>query len=82
MTQRPRAADYLPADKRVGSDPAVMAGVPCLRGTRISVVTLLCHLAGVDPARVLAEFPQLTREDLSAVLEYAADQLDDDGGLI
>jgi len=57
-------------------DPAIMAGVPCVRGTRIPVVLVLRCLAELDPVRVLADFPQLTRDDLAAVLLYAADALD------
>ena len=57
-------------------DPAIMAGVPCVCGTRIPVVLVLRCLAELDPVRVLADFPQLTRDDLAAVLLYAADSLD------
>ena len=62
---------------RVSIDATVMGGVPCVRGTRIPVVTLLAALAdNLDPARVLVDFPQITREDLSAVVTYAAVALD------
>ena len=57
-------------------DPAIMAGVPCVRGTRIPVVLVLRCLTELDPIRVLADFPQLTRDDLAAVPLYAADALD------
>jgi uncharacterized protein (DUF433 family) len=57
-------------------DPTIMAGVPCVAGTRIPVVLVLRCLAELDPARVLTDFPQLTRDDLSEVLLYAADGLD------
>src|SRR3712207_5823282 len=61
---------------RVMVEDTVMGAVPCIRGTRISVVTLLAALAdGVDPVRVLADFPRLGREDLSAALMYAASAL-------
>lgn len=58
---------------RVVLDESVMGGLPCLRGTRVPVVTLLAFLAEhLDPRAVLADFPQLTREDLSAAVSYGA----------
>jgi uncharacterized protein (DUF433 family) len=58
---------------RVVLDESVMGGMPCLRGTRVPVATVLAALAEhLDPGGVLADFPQLTREDLSAALSYAA----------
>ena len=39
------------------------------------MLVLRC-LAELDSGRVLADFPQLTRDDLAAVLLYAADALD------
>lgn len=61
---------------RVARDPEIMAGVPCVRGTRIPITTILRHLAETDPVRVLADFPQVTRDDLAAVLLYAAAEFD------
>jgi uncharacterized protein (DUF433 family) len=63
-----------PADEtRIVVDDAVMGGVPCVRGTRIPVGAVLAGLAEeLDPAAVLADFPQLARHDLSAALVYAA----------
>jgi uncharacterized protein (DUF433 family) len=64
---------------RITMDDAVMAGVPCVTGTRIPVVTILRMLGdGLDPALALFDFPQLTREDLIACVQYAADVLDVD----
>jgi uncharacterized protein (DUF433 family) len=61
----------------ITTDPEVMGGVPCVAGTRIPVVTLVRMLAdGLDSAAVLDDFPQLTRDDLSAALRYAAAALD------
>lgn len=61
-------------------DPAVMGGVPCIRGTRIPVVTLLGMLAEYsDPASVLDDFPELASTDLRAAVLYAAETLDRDG---
>jgi uncharacterized protein (DUF433 family) len=58
---------------RIVVDDAVMGGLPCVRGTRIPVGALLAGLAEeFDPTAVLADFPQLVRDDLSAALVYAA----------
>ena len=65
---------------RVVLDPAVMGGVPCIRGTRIPVVTLLRTLADHgEPASVLDDFPELAAADLHAAVLYAADMLDPPG---
>ena len=62
---------------RVVVDDQVMGGVPCVRGTRIPVGTVLTALADrLDPAAVLTDFPQLSRDDLGAALFYVATALD------
>jgi uncharacterized protein (DUF433 family) len=62
---------------RVVVDPAVMGGAPCIRGTRIPVVTVLGMLAGYDfPGSVLPDYPELSPADLRAAVGYAADALD------
>lgn len=74
----PGSADSAAGDiARVVLDPAVMGGVPCIRGTRIPVVTLLGMLAEYpDPASVLDDFPELRSADLRAAVSYAAETLD------
>ena len=64
-------------EERVVVDGAVMGGAPCIRGTRIPVATLVGMLAeyDLDPAPILADFPQLDRADLRAAVTYAADAL-------
>lgn len=60
---------------RITIDPAVRFGKPCVRGTRITVGDVLGYLAGgMSEDRVLADFPQLTREDIRACLAYAAER--------
>lgn len=59
-------------NERVIIDPAVCHGQPCIKGTRImvsNILNLLAHGAGVE--EVLQGYPQLTREDVCAALEYA-----------
>jgi uncharacterized protein (DUF433 family) len=60
---------------RITIDPAVRFGKPCVRGTRISVGDILGYLAaGMSVDQVLADFPQLSLEDIRACLAYAAER--------
>ena len=54
---------------RITLDPAIRSGKPCVRGTRITVSDVLEYLAGgMTEAEILADFPELTREDIQACL--------------
>ena len=56
-------------------EPGKRSGQPCIRGMRITVQDVLEYLAGgMTPAEVLADFPELTAEDLRACLAFAADR--------
>ena len=58
---------------RITSDPKVCGGQPALRGTRVPVHVVLGFLAAGDSVDdVLREYPQLTRADIRAALDYAA----------
>lgn len=58
---------------RITSDPEVLGGRPCIRGQRIRVTDILELLAGgATPAEILAEYPYLEADDITASLEYAA----------
>jgi uncharacterized protein (DUF433 family) len=60
---------------RINVDPAIRFGKPCVRGTRISVGDVLGYLAGgMSEAQILADFPQLTSDDVRACLAYAAER--------
>jgi uncharacterized protein (DUF433 family) len=60
---------------RISIDPTVRFGKPCVRGTRIAVGDILGYLAGgMSDDQLLADFPQLTREDIRACLAYAAER--------
>ena len=60
---------------RIAVDPAIRFGKPCVRGTRISVGDVLGYLAGgMSEVQILADFPQLTRDDVRACLAYAAER--------
>ncbi|MEO7085159.1 MAG: DUF433 domain-containing protein [Gemmatimonadaceae bacterium] len=61
--------------ERIVLDPEVRFGKPVVRGTRITVGDVLGYLAGgMTEDEVLADFPQLTRDDLRACLAFAADR--------
>jgi len=54
------------------SDPGVLRGKPRIKGTRIPVSLVLGHLAaGQTPEQIIAEFPDLTPEQIAACLDFA-----------
>ena len=59
--------------ERIVCDPDLHSGEPCIQGTRIPVSILVASLADMSMDELLAEYPQLTREDLQAALYYAAE---------
>jgi uncharacterized protein (DUF433 family) len=60
---------------RITIDPAKRGGKPCIRGLRITVYDVLEYLAsGMSEDEILKDFPDLTREDIRACLEFAADR--------
>src|SRR5262245_2547586 len=62
---------------RITVSPGVCGGRPTLRGLRIRVRDVLDLLAaGSSRAEILADYPYLEDEDISAVLEFAARQTD------
>jgi uncharacterized protein (DUF433 family) len=60
---------------RIVIDPEIRFGKPCVRGTRITVGDVLSYLAsGMSEQQILADFPQLTSEDILACLAFAAER--------
>ncbi len=60
---------------RIVVDPEVRFGKPTVRGTRITVGDVLSYLAsGMSEDEILADFSQLSREDLRACLAFAAER--------
>jgi uncharacterized protein (DUF433 family) len=58
--------------KRVTVNPGIFGGKPIIRGMRISVELILSLLAqGETEDAILADYPDLAREDLRACLAYA-----------
>ena len=59
--------------RRITVSPDVCNGKPVIRGTRITVQTVIEFLAAGDSVEdVLEEFPSLKREDVHACLDYAS----------
>lgn len=61
--------------KLITIEPDKRGGKPCIRGMRITVYDVLDYLAGgMSQADILADFPDLTAEDIRACLAFAADR--------
>lgn len=66
------------AFERISVDHQVMGGVPCIRGTRIPVTTVVGMVAeGMANEEILADFPQLAQDDIQDALRYAAAAVDE-----
>jgi uncharacterized protein (DUF433 family) len=60
--------------ERVSVDPAVCAGKPCIRGTRIYIAIILDALAeGLTPEQIVDHYPSLQIDDIRAAVAYAAE---------
>lgn len=63
-------------NERIAFNRRVHGGVPCFRGTRISVGTVTSMLAvGETPEGIMRHFPELGPEDIVLALEYATEAL-------
>lgn len=63
--------------ERIVIENGTRGGRPCIRGTRITVSDVLGWMAsGMTPDEVLADYDELTRDDLRACLAYAASEVD------
>ena len=59
---------------RITVDPQQMGGVPCIRGLRIPVASVVAMLAeGMGEDEILAAYPDLEAEDIHEALRYAAE---------
>jgi uncharacterized protein (DUF433 family) len=58
---------------RVQIDPNICHGKPVIRGTRVLVSTILGALSGGDSVEtVLEDYPNITRQDVAAALEFGS----------
>ncbi len=65
--------------ERIVVDAKICSGKPTIKGTRIMVKNILGMVAGGYTAeRIILEYPELTREDVSAALKYASDVIDEE----
>ena len=63
---------------RITVNPKQMGGVPCIRGLRIPVATVVNMVAGGTTAEEIAEeLPPLEPDDVAAALRFAADAVAD-----
>ena len=59
---------------RITVNPNQMGGVPCIRGLRIPVATVVGMVAdGMTETEILAAYPDLERDDIREALRYAAE---------
>jgi uncharacterized protein (DUF433 family) len=65
--------------ERIVRDPNVAGGEPVMKGTRVTLRTILASLAeGGTPEEILADFPTLSREDVRAAIAFAAASAQED----
>ncbi len=56
-------------------EPGKRGGHPCVRGMRITVADVLAWLAsGMSHEEIIADYPELTQDDIRACLAFAADR--------
>lgn len=59
---------------RITVNPKQIGGLPCIRGLRIPVATVVGMVAdGMTDEEILAAYPDLEREDIREALQYAAE---------
>ncbi|MCK4374332.1 MAG: DUF433 domain-containing protein [Candidatus Brocadiae bacterium] len=60
-------------------DPAICGGEPVVKGTRVTVRTILASLAeGARVEQIMEDFPTLTEEQVRAVIAFAAASAEED----
>jgi uncharacterized protein (DUF433 family) len=65
--------------EQIVRDPRVVGGEPVLKGTRVTLRTVLASLAeGATVEEILADFPTLSEEDVRAAIAFAAASAQED----
>ena len=68
--------DYL---RRIARNPKICGGEPVIKGTRVTVRTILASLAeGARTEEILADYPTLKEDDVRAVIAFAAASAEED----
>lgn len=58
----------------ITANPKVMIGIPCIKGTRVTVANVVRQIAaGRTPDEICRDYPYLTLDSIRAALEFAAD---------
>jgi uncharacterized protein (DUF433 family) len=71
----PRYRGVMDYSHLITIEPDKRSGQPCIRGLRMAVQDVLEYLAsGMSSEEILADFPDLTAEDIRACLAFAADR--------
>ncbi|MCL4505758.1 MAG: DUF433 domain-containing protein [Chloroflexi bacterium] len=61
---------------RITVDSNTMGGMPCIRGLRLPVATIVALIAeGLSEDEILADYPYIEREDIRESLRFAAEAL-------
>lgn len=59
--------------ERISSEPDILHGKPCIKGTRIPVYLIVSLVAeGESVENIIKDYPSITPEDITAALRYAA----------
>jgi uncharacterized protein (DUF433 family) len=70
------ALDYM---AHIARDPKVCNGEPIIKGTRVTLRTVLASLAeGAKPEAIVTDFPSLNEEDVRAAIAFAAASAEED----
>ena len=65
--------------EKISIDPDICSGKPCIRGTRIMIKNILGMMAGgYHVEKILEAYPELTKEDISAALDYATQVINEE----
>jgi uncharacterized protein (DUF433 family) len=65
--------------KHIVRDPKICGGEPVIKGTRVTIRTILASLAeGAGIAEIIADFPTITEDDVRAVIAFAASSAEED----
>ena len=70
---------YMNYKKHILRDRKICGGEPVIKGTRVTLRTILASLAeGASIEEILEDFPSLTKTDVRAVIAFAAISAEDD----
>ncbi len=73
MPRKTKPANSASWRTRIGVDPKICHGKPCIKGTRIMASIILDYLrAGESREEILRQYPTLGSKDIDAALGYAA----------